>query len=218
MTPIEIRSLRRREVDRLTRLLWRAFEPDPLFRFLFQSRWYAGRAVPLLFAAQARDALRHGRIDVVVVDHRILAAAVWLSPGNAVTPTVRRMLAGLPAYVALGLLFLDRLPDLCRMAPGAPAGAGEPHWHLAYLAVDPGRQGKGLGGRLLAHGLGRADESGLACGLETSSERALALYRRAGFEIRNEARPFAVGPPIWSMWRPATADGSVVGPGPPSPG
>jgi ribosomal protein S18 acetylase RimI-like enzyme len=219
MTPIEIRSLRRTEIGRLTRLLWRAFEPDPLFRFLFQSRWYAGRAVRLLFTAQARDALRHGTIDVVVVDHRILAAAVWLSPGNAVTPTVGRMLAGLPAYVALGLLFLDRLPDLCRMAPGAPGapdGAGKRHWHLEYLAVDPGRQGNGLGSRLLEHGLGRADEAGLACGLDTSSERALALYRRAGFEIRNEARPFAGGPPIWSMWRPAAADGRVMDPGPPS--
>jgi ribosomal protein S18 acetylase RimI-like enzyme len=209
MTQIEVRPLRRGEMDRLTRLLWRAFENDPLFRFLFRSRWYAARAVSLLFAAQARDAQRHGTVDVLTADREVLAAAVWLSPGNAVTPTARRLLAELPAYVALGLLFLDRLPDLCRVAPGAPAGPAEPRWHLAYLAADPGRQGQGLGSQLLAHGLGRADKAGLACGLETSSERALALYLRVGFEIRNEARPFAGGPPIWSMWRPAAARGAA---------
>ncbi len=131
-------------------LLWRAFERDPLFRYLFRSRWYAGRVVPLLFGAQARDALRHGCIDVAVPHRRPLAAAIW-------------------------------------------------------LAVDPDRQGQGVGGRVLAFGLRRADEAGVACGLETSNERTIALYRRFGFEVQEETRPFTSGPPTWSMWRPASS-------------
>jgi len=87
VTSIELRPLRRGEVDGLSRLLWRAFESDPLFRYLFRSRWYAGRVVPLLFGAQARDALRHGCIDVAVAHRQPLAAAIWLSPGQIFPPT-----------------------------------------------------------------------------------------------------------------------------------
>ena len=187
----------------MSRLLWCAFERDPLFRYLFRSRWYAGRVVPLLFGAQARDALRHGHIDVAAADRQPLAAAIWLSPGHF-PPTARRILAGLPAYLPLGTLFLDRLPDLLRLTRAAAAGPDEPHWHLEYLAVDPDRQGQGVGGQVLGFGLRRADEAGFACGLETSNERAIALYRRLGFEVRDETRPFRSGPPVWSMWRPAS--------------
>ena len=105
----------------MSHLLWCAFERDPLFRYLFRSRWYAGRVVPLLFGATARDALRHGRIDVAVAHRQPLAGAI-------------------------------------------------------------------------------------------------ALYRRLGFEVRDEARPFRSGPPVWSMWRPATAPHADAGPEPGAPG
>ena len=66
------------------------------------------------------------------------------------------------------------------------------------------RRRPGPGSKGLSFGLRRADEAGFACGLETSNERNLARYRRFGFEIRGEARPFRSGPPVWSMWRPAS--------------
>lgn len=216
-TSIELRPLRHGEVDGLSRLLWRAFDGDPLFRYLFRSRCHAGRVVPLLFVAAARDALRHGRIDAAVADGRPVAAALWLSPGNSPT-TGRRILARLPAYLLLGTLFLDRLPDLLRLARVAEPGPGEACWQLEYLAVDPDRQGQGVGGRLLAQGLRRADEAGQACGLDTSNERTVHLYRRFGFEVREEARPFPGGPPVWSMWRPATKPEAGAGPAPGDPG
>jgi ribosomal protein S18 acetylase RimI-like enzyme len=202
-TSIELRPLRHGEVGGLSSLLWRALESDPLFRYLFRSRWYASRVVPLLFGATARDALRHGRIDVAPMGGQPVATAIWLSPGH-VPPTGRRILAELPAYLPLGMLFLDRLPDLLRVSRVAAAAPDEPHWHLEYLGVDPDRQGQGVGSQVLSFGLRRADEAGFACGLETSNERNLALYRRFGFEIRGEARPFTSGPPVWSMWRPAS--------------
>jgi ribosomal protein S18 acetylase RimI-like enzyme len=103
------------------------------------------------------------------------------------------------------MLFLDRLPDLLRVSRVAAPAPDEPHWHLEFLGVDPDRQGQGVGSQVLSFGLRRADEAGFACGLETSNERNLALYRRFGFEIRGEARPFRSGPPVWSMWRPASS-------------
>lgn len=217
MTSIELRPLHRGEVDGLSWLLWRAFERDPLFRYLFQSRWCAGRAVRLLLGAQARDALRHGCIDVAVAHRQPLAAAIWLSPGHVSPPTARRILAGLPAYLALGTLFLDRLPDLWRLTRGTASGPGEPHWHLVYLAVDPDHQGHGVGSQVLSLGLRRADETGFACGLETSNDRVIALYGRFGFEVREQTRPFRSGPSIWSMWRPAAGPRADAGPEPAAP-
>ncbi len=198
-------------------MLWRAFERDPLFRYLFRSRSYAGRVVPLLFGATARDALRHGRIDVAAAGGQPVATAIWLSPGHF-PPTGRRILAGLPAYLPLGMLFLDRLPDLRRLIPTTTTGPVEPHWYLEALAVDPDRQGQGVGSQVLGFGLRRADEAGFACRLQTSNERNLALYRRFGFEVRDETRPFRSGPPVWSMWRPAAAPRADAGPGPGAPG
>ncbi len=216
-TSIELRPLRHGEAGGLSRLLWRAFERDPLFRYLFRSRPYAGRVVPLLFDAAVRDALRHGWIDVGVAGGQPVATAIWLSPGN-VPSTGRRILARLPAYLLLGLLFLDRLPDLVRLTRVATSFADEPHWHLEYLGVDPDRQGQGVGGQLLAQGLLRADGAGVPCGLETSNERTVALYRRFGFQVREEARPFRIGPPVWTLWRPATAPRARAGPEPGAPG
>ncbi len=173
VTSIDFRPLRGGELHSLGVLLWRAFESDPLFRYLFRSRWYAGRAVPLLFGATARDALRHGCIDVAVADRRLI--------------------------------------------PTTTTGPVEPHWYLEALAVDPDRQGQGVGSHMLAFGLRRADEAGFACRLRTSNERNLALYGRFGFEVRDETRPFRSGPPIWSMWRPATALRADAGPEPGTP-
>lgn len=214
MTSIEFRPLCLDEVGGLSRLLWRAFESDPLFRYLFRARWYTGRVVPRLFGAQARDALRHGCIDVAVADRQPVAAAIWSSRGQIRRPTVRRILAELPAYLAVGTLFIDRLSDLRRMIPPTTTGPFEPHWFLEALAVDPDRQGQGIGSRVLSFGLRRADEAGFASRLQTSNERNLVLYRRFGFEVRDEARPFKDGPSIWSMWRPAAAPGPAAGPEP----
>jgi ribosomal protein S18 acetylase RimI-like enzyme len=205
MTSVDLRRLRHGEMERLTRLLGRAFEDDPLFRYLFRSRPHAGHALRLIFRAQARDALRHGSIEVLASDEDLLAAALWLPPGTFAPTAPRRILAALPAYLAVGLLFPDRLLDFLRLARAAPPRSLPPFWYLEYLAVDPAWQGQGLGRRLLDRGIVRAQEAGLACGLATSSERALRLYQRVGFEVASEARPFAAGPPVWYMWRPPPA-------------
>ena len=48
---------------------------------------------------------------------------------------------------------------------------GPEHWYLQYLGVEPRRQGKGLGGALLAPVLERCDGEGVPAHLETSTER-----------------------------------------------
>jgi GNAT superfamily N-acetyltransferase len=79
----------------------------------------------------------------------------------------------------------------------------ERHWYLQFLGVEPSLQGRGIGSALLRPTLERCDSEGLPAYLEASSERSRALYERHGFEVSDEVRLPAGGPPMWLMWREA---------------
>ena len=126
-------------------------------------------------------------------------AACWHPPGAAQLPTevveeFRRMvgeMAGERAPVVLA--------SLARIARRAPA---EPHWHLAAVGVAPGRQGEGLGARLLAPMLARCDRLELPAYLESSNSRNLTFYERLGFAGCGEVRTVDERVTLTLMWRP----------------
>jgi ribosomal protein S18 acetylase RimI-like enzyme len=116
-----------------------------------------------------------------------------------------------PPGAALRLLFLQgprvirRWSEVSvRLAALRPAA---PHHYLATLGVEPARQGRGLGGALLAAWLRRVDAAAASAYVETDSRRALALYRRAGFASAGDCELFGVR--IWRMLRAARGDGEV---------
>ena len=78
----------------------------------------------------------------------------------------------------------------------------EPHWYLAFIGVDPARQGLGLGSALLKAGLKRCDEDGVIAYLESSSPRNIPLYERFGFEVIGVVQPGDF-PPVYPMLRAA---------------
>jgi ribosomal protein S18 acetylase RimI-like enzyme len=77
----------------------------------------------------------------------------------------------------------------------------EPAWYLDYIAVTPAAQGRGIGSALLAPMLERLDRERLPACLTAGSARSRNLYRRHGFEVREEFRLPYDGPPMWRMWR-----------------
>jgi GNAT superfamily N-acetyltransferase len=94
----------------------------------------------------------------------------------------------------LGLWTLTRLE---RHHPKSPR-----HWYLHYLGVEPRRQGRGLGGALIAPVLALCDSEGTPAHLEASTDRNKALYERNGFELTEVFdMPGRGGPPIREMWR-----------------
>jgi GNAT superfamily N-acetyltransferase len=60
---------------------------------------------------------------------------------------------------------------------------GLPHWYLDVIAVEPARQGAGIGGSLLGAVGARADADGVPVVLLTYRERNLAFYRRHGYAV-----------------------------------
>ena len=72
---------------------------------------------------------------------------------------------------------------------------------LSGIAVEPARQGQGIGSALLAAGLARADAARLQVFLTTNSERNVSLYARHGFAVATEEPLPRGGPPAWALVR-----------------
>ena len=75
-------------------------------------------------------------------------------------------------------------------------------WYLAFIAVDPAKQGQGIGSFLLKEALKMIDEKGDRAYLEASNERNKALYERYGFEMIGRVQT-EDSPPAFPMIREA---------------
>jgi GNAT superfamily N-acetyltransferase len=198
---ISIEPLTRSDVHEASTVLAHAFYDSPLFTFLFPRRAARLRINAGNFAATLIDALPFKAVHVARDSRGIVGAACWLPPtGYPVTPwrqvvLVARMAALVPR--APTRLF----PSMKYLAATDKAHPKLTHWYLSLLGVDPGRQGGGIGARLVDHTLEELDREGLPAYLETDKESNLGWYARRGFEPRETLRPVPEGPPVWTMWR-----------------
>lgn len=146
-----------------------------------------------------RDSLKHGDVDVIMHNGRVVASASWLRPGDAPRPrlretglalrVVRMLISGRNRVKALGLLYA--------MGKKHPK---EPHWYLGLIGVDPAFQGKGLGTALISYRLQQCDESHMPAYLETQKPENVPYYERFGFRVLEEIRHEGC-PSLWIMWR-----------------
>ncbi|MGW4527950.1 GNAT family N-acetyltransferase [Amycolatopsis sp. NPDC004378] len=186
----DVRAADPAERDTVLEILVAAFQDDPMSGWVFPD---AGRrrdvSHPAFFGALLDAGFAAGHVDVTA-DHT--AAVIWLPPGEDDDGPI----AGLDAAE------LDRLGVLLGlMAEREPPG---PLWHAQFIGVRPGLQGQGIGGRLLRHGLDRADAEGVPTYLEASSPASTRLYRRLGFADHGPAFRPPGGPPMQPMSRPTS--------------
>ena len=132
------------------------------------------------------------------------AAALWIPPAQADLKIgfaeELRLLRTMITFT--GLTGLARA-NAFRKATEAHHPKSEPHYYLMTVGVDPKFQGQGLGSALLGATLEQIDRQHMPAYLESSSPKNVPLYRRHGFEVVNEFKPRADGPPLWGMWRKA---------------
>ncbi|WP_203963568.1 GNAT family N-acetyltransferase [Actinocatenispora thailandica] len=198
-----VRRVRRGEVGAAAATLARAFDDDPVMRWMFGDEQILRVGLPRMFGTMIRRFhLHHGATELVAGAGGPLGVATWDPPGRWRTPWWRTMWA---------------VPSLLRAMPGRVAAAqaivtaietvhpSEPHWYLAYLGTDPSAQRQGIGGRLLRSRLAVCDAEAAPAYLESSNEANVPYYRSFGFEVTREIAVPDGGPTLWAMWRPPAA-------------
>jgi ribosomal protein S18 acetylase RimI-like enzyme len=198
----EIRTVRpfvRADLTATVAMLVRAFDDDPVMRWIFPDERMRRRRLPPFFAASLRGSgLRYQGTEVAAMGGAVLGAAIWLPP-DTWRPPLWRQILGLPGVL---LTLGSRLP-----AASAVYGAllrvhpSRPHWYLSGIGTDPPVQGTGVGGELLRSRLARCDAARLPAYLESSKERNVPFYERHGFAVIGELTVPGGGPTLWLMWR-----------------
>jgi GNAT superfamily N-acetyltransferase len=124
------------------------------------------------------------------------AAAAWLPPSGAASYAAmegRTRAAILPLTDDGGSRYVQFWDWLSEQVPDEPA------WFLDVVGVDPSAQGRGLGRRLIEHGLTLAQRDGLPAFLETGNRHNVAYYETFGFGVHRVADAPGGGPRIWFM-------------------
>jgi len=176
-TPIHV--VRPGDVPRAVSLQTTAFTADPVMRWLWPEPREYLRHFPELVHGFGGGAFAHGAAHVTA---SFVGGTLWLPPG--VVPDE----AALERLIDETLAEPTRSECLSILEQMGAAHPKEPHWHLAFIGVDPAHQGQGTGSALLRHTLARVDEQGLHAYLESSNPANISLYRRHGFEVIREIR------------------------------
>jgi GNAT superfamily N-acetyltransferase len=179
-------------VDHLAATYSRAFVDDPIVRW------------PLPDTPDVQDRIRQvfASIYLEIADQGLIweagdadGFAVWIPAGAAEDmfesdAAVQGSLApltddGAARYRVLWDWIEARVPDDV--------------WYLDAVGVEPSRQGGGIGGALIRHGLAAARGAGADAFLETGVERNVPYYERFGFRVVDHGAPAPDGPHIWFM-------------------
>jgi GNAT superfamily N-acetyltransferase len=182
-------------------VLARAFFDDPLSVYLLPDEAHRWAALPALFAHGVRYGHRFG--EVFTTPGAIEGTAVWLPPASG-DMSVAQAAASDIGEVAeqFGEAAMARHGTFMAFTAGLlQRDMPVPHWHLMILGVDPPHQGQGVGGRLVAPVLERADAAGVPCYLETMKARNLPFYQQHGFKVVVETDAPEGGPHLWTMCR-----------------
>jgi ribosomal protein S18 acetylase RimI-like enzyme len=170
-----------------------AFGSDPIMRWMWPEPDAYVRHFPALVQGFGGRAFENGTAHA---SEHFRGGALWLPPG--VTPDDE----------ALEAVMRDTVPEPARsevlavLEQMAEAHPHEPHWHLAFVGVDPVWHGHGIGAALLRHALEQIDEKRLPAYLESSNPRNVSLYQRHGFAVIRELR-VGGSPPVIPMLRAA---------------
>jgi len=176
----------------------------PPFRHLFPYPTRRAQVLARFFTATVRDALPFGAVDAAIADDgQLLGVAVWLPPG-AFPWSTRRKLRSVPMLLGVAWVAPGAFLDFARMGANAERlHPHERHSNLETMGIAPAAQGQGLGSRLIAPGLARADTQRLPCYLTTGRAENLRFYQQFGFQVVADKLALVPGgPTAWGMRRP----------------
>ncbi|MBO3736692.1 GNAT family N-acetyltransferase [Actinoplanes flavus] len=199
---ITIRRAEPDDVALVTGLLAAAFQSGEFGPWLIPDPRHRALAYPGYFRIFAEHAVEHGHVHVIDQD----AVALWYAVDNEFGIVIDDYVQRLRQAVGPALhrfLALDQA-----MHHHHPTG--QPHDYLAFLAVHPSRQRRGLGAALLTHHHAGLDDEGRPAFLEATGPATRRVYERFGFEALVPYQVTPDSPQLHPMWRPAGASRARV--------
>ena len=183
-------------------VLTRAFLGDPFYTYVFPDIEQRSHFTRRLWKAVIRTCRLLGEVQTTP---GLDGVACWTAPGMADLTFGRALRSGfaLPLSILrfpsrprrLMLRALDVLDrERRRVMPGR-------FWYLQALGVEPSRQGQGVGRRLLAPILAKADAEKSPCYLETETERNVVFYAKIGFDVLSQLDFPGTPVRLWTMRR-----------------
>ena len=200
----ELAQLKAAQRGQAAELLARAFHNDPLYMLVIPEEDRRAEVLSWLFDRVVHYSLLYGEVHTT---RTLEGVACWLPPGRTELTIGRVVRSGLYATpLKMGLAAYRRFDVYMGYADELHKRyAPESHWYLWAVGVDPPRQGRGIGGRLMEPVLVRASANRTACYLETGVERNIRFYERHGFKVVGEGRVPGQGVQVWAMLRKGTS-------------
>ena len=192
MTDVEIARATAERLPILADVVGRAFLDDPMIRWPMRT---APDMLPLVirfFSAIYGPLMDRGNLWEAGDSEGF---AHWVPPGSAsdALETQDELTEGLKSLADDGGARYDTLWSwIDERVP-------EDVWYLDMIAVDPARQGRGIGSALMRVGLERAAIGSADAFLETAVPRNVSYYERFGFRVVETGEPVERCPRIWFM-------------------
>jgi ribosomal protein S18 acetylase RimI-like enzyme len=200
MQQVDVTPMLKDDLPEVRHMLSRAFERDPIMRFVFPEESERRTGLPALMGVGVHFGFLFG--EVFTTTPPVRGAAVWLPPGCSLSDE-RMAEAGFGDVVAeIGPEPAHRFGAIMAFMDTLHRKELEgPHWYLMIAGVDPAFQRQGIGKALLNPVLDRARSGGLPCYLETARRENVDFYQAAGFRTVVEVDAPNGGPRIWTMRR-----------------
>ena len=179
------------DLERVKAVLKLGFASDALLRWVFPDASSFLRCFDIWMEEFSKIAFEN---NIVYSEENFYGSSLWHPPGvefdnSALEPTFE--------YIPS-----DRIDVVIRFFEEFEKYHPEDAWYLAFIAVDPAQQRKGIGSFLLKEALQMIDERGDRAYLEASNEQNKALYERHGFVEIGRVQ-FEDSPPAFPMIREA---------------
>ena len=178
-----------KDLERVKGVLKLGFASDALIRWVYPDASSYLKCFDIWMEEFSKIAFEN---NIVYSEENFYGSSLWHPPGVEFDDSVL-----LPTF---DYVPSDRIEVVTRFFEEFKKYHPEDAWYLAFIAVDPAQQRKGIGSFLLKEALQMIDANGDRAYLEASNEQNKALYERHGFEEIGRVQ-FENSPPAFPMIR-----------------
>nr|VFK29078.1 MAG: Acetyltransferase (GNAT) domain-containing protein [Candidatus Kentron sp. MB]VFK30935.1 MAG: Acetyltransferase (GNAT) domain-containing protein [Candidatus Kentron sp. MB]VFK75729.1 MAG: Acetyltransferase (GNAT) domain-containing protein [Candidatus Kentron sp. MB] len=191
MTNTSIDTVTDTDTRRAIAVMVLAFGADPLMRWIYPDPYAYLTGFPDFIRKFTGKGFDHKTAYHL---HDFAGVTLWRPPG--VEPEKKEIVSLLQRAVPRDLQndLFNLFGQTGRYRPN------KPYWHLSFIGIDPNRQHRGLGSRLIEHTLLTCDHDKKPAYLNASNPWLIPFYQRHGFQLLDTIQAGS-SPPIFPMLR-----------------